>query len=198
MTTRRADFRAIPVNNPGEDWIDNERRYRAETERAFGRVDTALRFVEGGSGFNAPSPSSDITQASATGASFRSALSGPTNAVALSDPGFTQGGADPGNYIRKQGLEIQIRDGTYLVQVSFNMQSDGSDKNWIIKMDGVNQGSYVGVPNGFPVQYIGLVCYAVINAPGPTWRQVKLQTLVGNNSQVLNVQSTFLRTGPST
>lgn len=46
MTLPRFNHRALPVNLPGEGRVENERRYRAEVERALRQGDIALRQIE--------------------------------------------------------------------------------------------------------------------------------------------------------
>ena len=46
MTLPRFGHRALPTAGPGEDAVDNERRHRAELERALSRGDAALRTLD--------------------------------------------------------------------------------------------------------------------------------------------------------
>lgn len=46
MTLPRFSHRALPVEPPGEGQVENERRYRAEVERAFQQGDLSLMQIE--------------------------------------------------------------------------------------------------------------------------------------------------------
>ena len=133
----RFNHRALPVNPAGEDQVENERRYRAEVERAMRQGDFAMR----GAAFGIPGKQIDgmdvriVRAAVAEALDWARAGKGPYLLEAQTYRYRGHSMSDPAKYRSKEEVQKMREEHDPIEQVRLRLLADGVGEDVLKKID---------------------------------------------------------------